>query len=358
MNRMEFSELLSINDDIINNINKEIYIWGTGNTSALYINGLNRLKNEFEISGYTDNNKEKWGTIFNGKPVVSPNELKDRENICLLICSVQESVIVAVKEQTKDFKGRVFTIDEVIFKLNKEQVLECYDLLEDEESKQIYADLICCKILTKEPDVTVTKPQYFCIRPTQFVNPKEVFVDCGAFVGDSIENYIFAKDGIFKKIIAFEPGKESFAAMEKRCTRLKEEWNLSDDKICLYPYGVGETASYSSFEKNNDNNGSGSKFIPNTTDQENICKIVSLDEFLHEPYTFLKADIESYEYAMLLGAQNSIKEYRPVLAICIYHNAVDFFSIPLLIHSIVPEYKMVIRHHSFSLAETVLYAYI
>lgn len=61
---------------------------------------------------------------------------------------------------------------------------------------------------------------------------------------------------------------------------------------------------------------------------------------------------------MLLGAEKGIKKYKPKLAVCIYHNAVDFYFIPLLIHSFVPEYKFAVRHHSYELDETVLYVWI
>ena len=61
---------------------------------------------------------------------------------------------------------------------------------------------------------------------------------------------------------------------------------------------------------------------------------------------------------MLLGAKKSIKKYRPKLAICIYHNAVDFYEIPILIKEILPDYHLSIRHHSPTLCETVLYAWV
>lgn len=86
-------------------------------------------------------------------------------------------------------------------------------------------------------------------------------------------------------------------------------------------------------------------------------RLVSLDEYLTEPYTFLKADIESYEYKMLLGAGQGIKKWKPLIAVCIYHNAVDLYSIPLFIKSMAKEYKMAVRHHSGTLADTVLYCW-
>jgi hypothetical protein len=60
---------------------------------------------------------------------------------------------------------------------------------------------------------------------------------------------------------------------------------------------------------------------------------------------------------MLCGAQKTIQKYKPRMAICIYHNMVDMFSVPLLIHDILPTYRLAVRHHSYGYEDTVLYAY-
>ncbi len=60
--------------------------------------------------------------------------------------------------------------------------------------------------------------------------------------------------------------------------------------------------------------------------------------------------------AALKGAEKIIKRDRPKLAVCIYHNPEDIFEIPFLIKKLVPEYKLYIRHHSDTYAETVVYA--
>ncbi len=211
----------------------------------------------------------------------------------------------------------------------------------------------------------INEKQYFAIPSHMGKNPKEVFVDLGAFVGDSVEKYIWERDGGFQKIIAFEPDPGNFAAMEYRVDRLKKEWNLKEDSIELYPYGAGEKSVVGRLERNADNNGLGSKMTEGKAGEADAedscgegCRIVALDEFIHEPVTFLKADIESYEYKMLLGARDLIQKYRPLVAVCIYHNGVDIYSIPLLLKSMVPEYKMAVRHHSVEMDDTVLYAWI
>jgi len=51
-------------------------------------------------------------------------------------------------------------------------------------------------------------------------------------------------------------------------------------------------------------------------------------------------------------------KYKPKIAIAIYHKNKDIWEIPLWLKKLVPEYSFFIRHHSFSLDDTVLYAQI
>ncbi len=358
MTRQDLEKIL---DTPINIQGKNIYIWGTGNTTMLYQEGLKRLEEEgsLHIAGYVDNDSQKWGTKFCDEPVLSPQELTKHTDMCALICTPQPQVISAVRQQLKELQVEGYHIDEVILKLHKEKVLECFDLLDDTESRETYAHIIMCRMNGEYPQERyVSSEQYFLLKKFRQRNPREVFVDCGAFVGDSVERYIWKKDGVFNKIIAFEPDSKNYRALQKRMNRLKEEWNFAPEQIEIYPYGISDHSSYSKVEQDSSNNGLSSKISENASTEGEECRIVSIDEFIKEPFTYLKADIESYEYKMLAGAQHSIAKYHPLLAVCIYHNAADLYDIPLFIKSIVSEYKLQIRHHSDFLDETVLYAWI
>lgn len=83
-----------------------------------------------------------------------------------------------------------------------------------------------------------------------------------------------------------------------------------------------------------------------------------IDEAIHpgDKVTFIKMDVEGSELESLKGAKNTILRDKPKLAICIYHKPEDMVTIPLYIKELVPEYKLYVRHHSNSWAETVLYA--
>ena len=82
------------------------------------------------------------------------------------------------------------------------------------------------------------------------------------------------------------------------------------------------------------------------------------DHLQGEAVSFIKMDIEGAERAALRGAEQLIRRCRPDLAICVYHSISDLFEIPLYIHSIVPEYRLYLRHHTPVFCETVCYAVI
>ena len=92
----------------------------------------------------------------------------------------------------------------------------------------------------------------------------------------------------------------------------------------------------------------------------NKMEFTSVDEYLDtsSPITFLKADIEGEELNMLKGAENTIKKYKPKMAISVYHRPDDLFSIFEYIKKLVPEYAFFLRHHSISFDETVLYCWV
>ncbi len=357
MKRNELKELLTEHDDLSS---RRLFVWGTGNTASLYLQGFRRLENEgIVIEGFCDNNSEKWGTSFGGRKVYSPNEICDHDDALILIASPQPKVFKSISTQLDDMNMTYRHIDDYIFKTHRNELLRVYDLLEDERSREVYSELIKCRMEGTYPKAEmVDEGQYFPTVEFGAQDKRRVFVDCGAYVGDSIEKYIWKNEGCFEKIYAFEPDPGNLKALNYRLERLKREWNLADDKIEVYPCGVSNEDSVRFVDRYEVNNGFGSKLQDERTDKSEECKIVSVDKVIDREYTFLKADIESYEYNMLLGAENTIKRYMPKMAICIYHNAVDFYSIPLLINSYSMDYRMSVRHYTDTVSDTVLYVYL
>ena len=71
----------------------------------------------------------------------------------------------------------------------------------------------------------------------------------------------------------------------------------------------------------------------------------------------IKMDIEGGELSALNGAQRMIREYRPNLAISVYHKSNDIWQIPNLIFDLLGSCKLYLRKHSRTIADTVLYVF-
>ncbi|GFK94966.1 hypothetical protein NNJEOMEG_02814 [Fundidesulfovibrio magnetotacticus] len=88
---------------------------------------------------------------------------------------------------------------------------------------------------------------------------------------------------------------------------------------------------------------------------------ITLDEYVRtnglKKIDLIKLDVEGSETAILEGAEETIREHRPQLAICIYHSAAEFATIPELLRTTLPGYKHYVAHYGKEIFdETVWYS--
>ncbi|MBQ7155913.1 MAG: FkbM family methyltransferase [Synergistaceae bacterium] len=336
---------------------KNLYVWGISNWSRCYQEGLAREKS-LNICGYTvSKNYLGGGGYFCGKKIFSPQEVAADKNAFVLICALNPEALKNIHAELHSLNVQYCNIDAAIFSLHKGELRQVINYLDDERSREIYLSLLQHRARAELFVDDCASWDHSFVNPAfQRINSNDIFVDCGAYVGDTLEKFIWQHEGQLRKIIAFEPDPKNRRALEKRVIRLCEEWNFSPETITVYPYGVSNESSVSYLSRSG-NSGAASSIasVPGSESEE--IRTVALDDFLSEGFTFLKADIESYEYKMLLGAAKTIKKFKPRLAICIYHNATDFWSIPLMVKDMCPDYKLIIRHHSTKLVDTLLYAW-
>ncbi|MDR3124503.1 MAG: FkbM family methyltransferase [Endomicrobium sp.] len=196
-------------------------------------------------------------------------------------------------------------------------------------------------------------PEYF---PKDIMIPREheIFFDGGAFdMRDSLA-FINWSCGNYDSIYAFEPDIHSY----NNCKAvIKNNITLQDKRIMLYNKGLFKESTQLKFWNSG---GGGSHIIfdenDNITNDVTLTNTISIDELLDgREVTFIKLDIEGAELAALTGAKNTIIKWKPRLAISIYHKASDIIDIPFFILSLVPQYKLFIRHYSTCRWETVLF---
>lgn len=179
------------------------------------------------------------------------------------------------------------------------------------------------------------------------------FIDGGAFIGDSA--FVFSN---YKpnKIYAFEPCIKNYENLIQNIKTDKLENTVIPVKKGLYKntgtiVGAGEGLGF--FTDNEK-----TKYRKDKKDIE----VISIDDFTFENNVnvgLIKLDVEGVETATIKGALETIKKYKPVLLISIYHNPTDFFEIKPLIENLGLGYNLKVKklNNRRLVAETVLIAY-
>lgn len=333
------------------NEEKKVVLYGAGNCGLETLTLLAKYK--IKVTYLCDDNEDRIGSYLKNVKISKIEDIVVDVNTVIIITSGYNA---KMKEKLKklgywsyyveiDF-GRYEEDFETwdFFKQHEKELIETYNLLEDEKSRELFLDLVNYRISRDLSYLNGYEEnnQYFA-KGIVSLGEKEVFLDLGAFDGDSINNFVDFVEGKYEKIIALEPDKKNYAKLLKNTRSLT---NIECFNVGAYKKNT--TLSFYSSDANN-------SFLAD--DGNSTVEVVSIDELLNkEKVTFIKMDIEGAEYDALLGAKDVIKEHSPLLAIVIYHKTRDLFELPLLINKINPNYRYYLRHHSPTVIETVLYA--
>jgi FkbM family methyltransferase len=282
------------------NINT-VSVFGAGFAGFQIVNALSLLG--INVDKVYDNSEVKWGQKCEDITICSPKEIKTTEYIILGVNYYREAILHQLLENG----------------MNKENIFIPDGFWWLGEYPQYF-------------DMEIIKP-----------NQHEVFIDGGSLDGGDSRNFVNWCEGKYDSIYAFEPDKENLDKMQVAA----EE--ISGFEIC--PIGLWNKKDVLRFSSGNAEN----CFI--SEDGDISIYVDSIDNVLNgRSATFIKMDIEGSELNALDGAVNTIKKYKPKLAICVYHKPEDIIDIPLKILEMNPNYKLYLRHYSYVDTETVLYA--
>ena len=161
----------------------------------------------------------------------------------------------------------------------------------------------------------------------------EVFVDVGAYTGDSTIDFISSYDeNSYKKILCYEICKENIEKMQKNLENYKN--------IYIFEKAITNFNGTTHFDKNAD-------LSANSTSSggELAVEAVTLDADIKDKITMVKMDIEGGEMNALIGMKNHIKNDTPTLLISVYHNNTDLLDIPKHISTINKNYNYYLRYY-------------
>lgn len=234
------------------------------------------------------------------------------------------------------------------FRTNNELFLQTYQWLEDDMSKKIWQGYLEGHIeytnfplrqYWKEADV---ESQYF---PQDLISltDEEVFVDCGAYTGDTLQAFLKRVKG-FNHYYAIEPDER----------RVEDLMLINDKRVSIIQAAAWNSNTTLNLSCEHDCG----EVVLSCGDNTKNINAISIDNLLlnKDKATFIKMDIEGAELEALKGAKEMIRNSHPKLAICVYHKREDLITIPQFIKSIDSTYRLYLRAHFPYVSEVVLYA--
>lgn len=347
-----------------------IVLFGAGGLGRRCLAGLRRYG--VVPVAFADNNARLWGSAIDGVPVLSPAEAAERYGrtaaFVLTIWGARgpdrmNDRIHAVKalgcETVIPFGQLAWRYPDGILPHygvdlphktieQSVEVLQAFNLLADDASRREYVAQLRWRLFfdfdamgAPETETIYFPPDLIALRPD------EVFVDCGAFDGDTLRQFLAASHGTFAKYIAYEPDPGNFvklaevvagqpAAVRERIEMTRAATAMKDGTV-RFSSGAGPSSHI----------GEGDLEVD----------AVALDSHLGaDRPTFIKMDIEGAEPEAIAGAARNIRDHAPILAISCYHRQDHLWSLPLLINSINSNYAFYLRPHDLEGWDLVCYA--
>jgi FkbM family methyltransferase len=189
--------------------------------------------------------------------------------------------------------------------------------------------------------------QYFYLRDGVSIAPaaEDIVIDGGACTGDTAAVFSNAV-GPRGRVYSFDPVADHLTILEYNARQFPHAnvtvmpYGLSDKNVLAEPIVLNQYAP--GFR-------SGTREVP----LRSVDYLVNTKKI--ERVDFIKLDVEGAEMDAVRGARESIRRFKPKLAISLYHKPNDFFEIILYIKKRFPFYSCYIDHYTIHAEETVLY---
>lgn len=297
------------------------------------------------------------GHSFLGYKVISYSQLCERYDDCVVLLAFA----IHSCEMRRKLKGiseryEVLAPDVPVcgtdiltperLKAEKSLLQSAFARLSDDTSRAVFKNVIEFKLSGR--------PQYLFEIETERqevfqklfrLSEREVYVDLGAYNGDTVCEFLEATRNRFERIIAVEPDPKNF----KKLCRL--EGVAEDPRIEAHNLAAWSRETTLGFSCDGGRN-SHIRFTGTP------IKATSVDSLLDgQPASLIKIDVEGAEREAIEGARATISKFAPKLAVSAYHHTTDFYSLVDYIGSLNPEYRVFLRHHPYIPAwETNIYA--
>jgi FkbM family methyltransferase len=339
-------------------------LFGAGAWGRLTLSGLRKAGVEPAV--FVDNNPTKWGMEVDGLGVLSLTDAADRfgKRVPFVVTvytgdkvrrQVRETGLRAVP-----FPVLALRFPSILMPHNcvdfphkmvghAARIREGLSLWADEASRREYVAQVRYRLSFDDrvPPCLPPAETYF---PDDLIVPAddEVFVDCGAYDGDSVRDFLRRRGNKFSRIIALEPDPQNIARLKASIASLADNLREKVEVVAVAAGSRHGTVHFDATGTVGSAVGEGGTLEVSTA---------PLDDVLREYHpSYIKMDIEGAEPDALAGAREVILRDLPVLAVCLYHRQEDLWQIPLQIRQITDRYHFFLRRYSDDCWEQVCYA--
>ena len=244
-------------------------------------------------------------------------------------------------EVNEDFD--IFKKKAQIFKEKREDFVWLYDSLKDYKSKTVLLSILNNYYNFDLNGLNLVADKiykhYFDLDLLPFCK-NEVFVDVGAYTGDTVLDYIASYGMSYNKIYCYEITESMVLYMKNNFSNLPN--------VEIRNLAVAERVGKLYLDANS-TSASANRVKEAGVDAVNA---VSLDEDIKEKISMIKMDIEGGEISAIKGAKEHIKNDLPKLFISVYHSNDDIITIPKLIQSYTDKYDFYLRYYGGNLYAT------
>ncbi len=351
-------------------VDKPLILYGAGSLGKMAKGYFEKLGIPFLYVVDANPGRYVRDEIWNGIPILKPDDvqLEHRTKCMLAICiatepfgSITDPLIQKgwldivhfydIAEAYNDlyplgngwFTGEINEVD-------LKEIKYVLDHWADDFSRAHHLQFIAWHRLRKElvfDGAPVTAgSRYFIPEILSILNEKEVFVDGGAHHGEVSLRFMNVVNKEFAKVYAIEPDKYSITVLR---TKLLTENISTSEKIEVIECALGKQSGTATFFHGLDyasqlSSIAGESVLVRTLDEMDI------------PATFIKLHLEGWEYDALTGSMQTLKKYRPLLAVTTYHNRNGLWQVPAFLMKNLQDYEFILRVHSWMGTGAVLYA--
>ncbi len=286
------------------------------------------------------------GHSFRGYKVIKYSEVCEKyDDFVIVVCFAvhDEAMLAKIKSMSEKhtlFAPNVPIVNDGVF--TREFIAEndaafekAYGLLADDFSRQSFIDVLNFKVSGKVEYLFNCQKEKMSIYSEYLkLSDDEIFMDLGAYDGDTVREFLQATDGKYSSIIAVEADSKNYKKLTDKTSDVERITTLN-----LAAWNKKESLFFEKKKGRNSKLSAAGKVEVQADSVDNILA--------GEKITVLKMDIEGSEENALCGAAQTIKKHKPKLYVCAYHRNDDMFRLPMKINELCGDYKIYFCHHPY-----------